>query len=137
MERGKTYYYSDELNDDFAGNSIEGLKIGRDYSFAPDGVLWRICEFIVYYLIAIPAVFVICFVFSGFSIKNRKAVSRLRRARKERGGKGFFIYANHTHWLDAFIAPLVCFPQKAHVITSPDVVSIKGLGVIVKMLGAI
>lgn len=133
MKRGDVICYRDEVNDDFAGNDIKAVRIPKDFPFVPKGFLWRIGEFIAYYLIAIPIVWVICCVFSGFSFKNRKAVRRLSKEHK----KGFFLYANHTHWLDAFVAPLVCFPKKAHVLVSPDTVSIKGLRTFVQMLGAI
>lgn len=129
----RTVYYKDELNDDFANNGIKPNSVTKDFPFVPKGLLWRIGEFIAYYIIAIPIVWVICFVFSGFRFINRKALKKLGRSSK----KGYFLYANHTHWLDAFVAPLACFPKKAHVLVSPDTVSIKGLKTIVQMLGAI
>ena len=133
MKRGDVVYYRDEVNDDFAGNDIKPHAVTKDFPFLPKGFLWRIFEFIAYYLIALPLVFVICFVFSGYSFKNRAAVRKLRRECR----RGFFLYCNHTHWLDAFTAPLLCFPRKAQVLVSPDTVSIKGLRTVVQMLGAI
>ena len=136
MVRGETIYYKDELNDDFAGNDITACKIEKDFPFAPKGFLFRVGEFIAYYLIALPLVALMWLV-SGFTIHGRKNVRAMRKARRANGGKGFFLYANHTHWLDAFAGPLVSAPTKAHVLVSPDTVSIKGLRVIVQLLGAI
>ncbi|MCR5809352.1 MAG: 1-acyl-sn-glycerol-3-phosphate acyltransferase [Clostridiales bacterium] len=136
MKRGDVIYYKDELNDDFADNGITAVKIEKDFPFAPKGLLWRIGEFFAYYVFAIPTVALIWLV-SGFTIKGRRNIRALAKEQKKRGGKGFFLYANHTHWLDAFAGPLVCFPKKSHVLVSPDTVSIKGVRTFVQMLGAI
>lgn len=136
MRRGDVVYYRDELNDDFAGNDISAVKVGSDFPFYPKGLLWRIGEFIAYYLIAIPAVALIWLV-SGFTIHGRRKIRALRKKLRAEGDKGFFLYANHTHWLDAFCGPLVCFPTKSQVLVSPDTVSIKGIRTFVQMLGAI
>lgn len=136
MKRGDVIYYKDELNDDFAGTDISASSVTKDFPFAPKGFLFRIGEFIAYYMIALPIVALLWLV-SGFTIHGRKNIGKLRKERKSRGGKGFFLYANHTHWLDAFAGPLVSAPTKAHVLVSPDTVSIKGLRAIVQMLGAI
>ncbi len=90
-------------------------------------------EWIAYYLIAVPLVYIFCFCFCGFRIKNRSAIRRLKK--KHKGG--FFIYANHTHFTDAFVGPIVSFPYKAHVIANPDAVSIKGLRTFEQMIGCI
>lgn len=132
MKQGDVIRYRDELNDDFAGNGITAAQIGSDFPFAPKGVLWRIGEFAAYYLFALPVVTVICTVFGGMRFENRRAAKAAFRK-----GRGIFLYANHTHWLDAFAAPIVCAPHKAHVLVSPDTVSIKGIRTFVQMLGAI
>lgn len=132
MERGDIVYYKDELNDDFAGNDIKTAEVTKDFPYKRTGFLWRAASFIAYYLIAYPLTRLMLF-FAGYSFKGKENVKRLRKASE----KGFFLYANHTHWLDAFIAPAICFPKKAYVLVSPDTVSIKGLRAIVQMLGAI
>ena len=132
MNRGDVVCYRDEQNDDFAGTEIKPFAIGADFPFASRSVPFRIGEFIAYYLIALPLVSLI-YLAVGFSFRNAAAIRKLRRESK----KGFFLYANHTHWLDAFLAPILCFPRKAHVLVSPDTVSIKGLGTVVRLLGAI
>lgn len=133
MKRGDVVYYRDEVNDDFAGNDIKTCSVTKDFPYVRKGVIWKITEFIAYYLIAWPIVWLILFVFSGYSVKNRRAMRKLVKESK----KGFFIYANHTGWTDAFLAPVLTWPKKAHVLVSADTVSIKGLRAIVQMLGAI
>lgn len=132
MKQGRVVLYHDELNDDFAGNDIKAVEITADFPYERKGFLWRAASFAAYYLIAYPVVRTLLFL-SGYSFRGRENVRKLRKASE----KGFFLYANHTHWLDAFAAPAVCFPKKAYVLVSPDTVSIKGLRAIVQMLGAI
>ena len=123
-------YYTDELNDDFAGTDIKTCDIGDDFKFINKNPLWRAAAAVVYYLIAFPIVWLISYIGYGLRIKNRRAV------RKVRGG--YFLYANHTQMLtDAFAPSIIAFPKRAHVVANPDAVSIKGIRQLVMMLGVI
>jgi len=127
----RVIYYSDELNDDFAGTDITARRIDADYDYVPSSPLWKTAAFVLYRIIATPLVWLLCKLVCGLRIKNRKALRSLR-------GKGFFMYGNHTNGMaDAFTPTLAAFPHRAHIIVNPDAVSIKGLGTIVAMLGAI
>lgn len=130
MKQHRTVYYDDSINDDFAGTSIKPVVVTKDFPFAPTGFLWRVGEWLSYYALAIPLVWAFCCIGCGFRFKNRKALKSLRKT-------GYFIYANHTHFSDAFLSPLVAFPKKAQVLVSADTVSIKGLRTFIQMLGAI
>ena len=122
--------YRDAANEDYAETNIDTKAVGADFPFAPIGAIWKFFAFIAYYVIAIPIVFFICYVVCGFRVKNRKAIRRIRKG-------GFFLYANHSHFTDAFLAPIVAYPKRAYVIVGPDTVSIKGLRNFVQMVGAI
>lgn len=127
----RVLYYSDELNDDFAGTNISTNRIDENYDYVPQSPVWKAASFVIYRLIATPAAWLLCRLVCGLKIKNRKVLRQLR-------GKGFFAYGNHTHGMvDAFSPTLFSFPHKAHIVVHPDAVSIKGLGSIVAMLGAI
>lgn len=127
----RVIYYSDELNDDFAGTDINTRSIDDSYNYVPSSPLWKSAAFVVYRIIATPLVWLLCKLVCGLKIKNRAALKKLR-------GKGFFMYGNHTHGMaDAFTPTLAAFPHRAHIIVNPDAVSIKGLGQIVAMLGAL
>ena len=63
MEK-KIYYYTDELNDDFAEKSIEPIKIDENYKYIHKNVFWKIGSFIVYRLIAMPLAFV--YAYTGY-----------------------------------------------------------------------
>ena len=126
----RVIYYHDAANEDYAGTNIDTKYVGADFPFAPIGVVWKFLAFIAYYVIAIPLVSFCCYVVCGFRVKNRKAIRKIRK-------DGFFLYANHSHFTDAFLAPIVSFPKRAYVIVDPDTVSIKGLRSFVQMVGAI
>lgn len=129
-EPKRVIYYRDAENEDYAGTNIDTKTIGADFPFAPCGVIWKFLAFIAYYVIAIPLVFFCCYVVCGFRVKNRRAIRKIRKS-------GFFLYANHSHFTDAFLAPIIAFPKRAYVIVGPDTVSIRGLRNFVQMVGAI
>ena len=129
-EPKRVIYYRDAANEDYAGTDIDTKSVGADFPFAPIGAIWKFFAFIAYYVIAAPLVFFYCYVFCGFRVKNRKAIRKIRKT-------GFFLYANHSHFTDAFLAPIAAFPKRAYVIVGPDTVSIKGLRNFVQMVGAI
>ncbi len=131
MKRSKMIYYQDELNDDFANNNIKACEVPSDFTFVNKNILWRICEAIVYRGIATPLVWVFGKLAYGLKIKNRKVIKKLKKT-------GFYLYGNHTQGvMDAFVPTLCAFPHKAHIVTSPDAVSIKGIRQLVLMLGGI
>ena len=130
MKAEKVIYWSDELNDDFAGNDITTAKVGADFKFIRRGVIWRIFAFIAYYVIAVPLVYLVSKLYLGLKFENRKAVKKV-------GKSGFFLYGNHTRGLDAFIPAMASFPKKAYVIANPDAVSIPLLKHFVMMIGCL
>lgn len=129
-EPKRVIYYRDAANEDYAGTDIDTKSVGADFPFAPIGAIWKFFAFIAYYVIAAPLVFFYCYLICGFRVKNRKAIRKIRKT-------GFFLYANHSHFTDAFLAPIAAFPKRAYVIVGPDTVSIKGLRNFVQMVGAI
>ncbi len=127
----KVIYYRDELHDDFAGTNIRQKPLGKDYRYVNDNVFARMGTWIVYYLIALPIVFLLQKLVVRQKIVNRKLLKECKK-------QGCFLYANHTMAMgDAFTGPLMSAPKKCYVIVNPDAVSIKGLRTIVKMLGGI
>lgn len=130
MKTERVIYWSDEQNDDFAGNNITTAKVGQDFKFVRRGVIWRFFAFIAYYVIAVPLVFLVSKLYLGLKFENRKAVKKV-------GKSGFFLYGNHTRELDAFIPAMAAFPKKAYVIANPDAVSIPMLKHFVMMIGCL
>lgn len=128
MKKDRVIYYSDPINDDFAGNKIKQKIIDDSYPYERSR-LWRIASHLLYYCIAIPAVAFVCFVVHGFRFKNKKAIRKLKT--------GYCLYGNHTHNSDVFLPPLVAWPKRAYTISSADAVSLGCFSWVTPMLGAI
>lgn len=128
----KVVFYSDELNDDFAGTNVKKKKqVDGKFVYIRKNIFFRIGAFILYRLIATPLVFLYCKIAYGYKIKNKKVLKGYKK-------KGLVMYGNHTLLTgDAFLPTLVNFPKKTYILSSQDAVSIKGIGTIVKMLGCI
>lgn len=126
----RTYRYTDELADDFAGTNIKTKPTPPDYKYVHRNPVWLFCEFLLYRVIVMPLVFLISKVRYGTRIKNKKVMKAAK-------GKGVFIYGNHALVSgDAFHPNMVSCPRKSFVLTNPDATSIPCLKNIVAMLGA-
>lgn len=127
----KVVYYSDPLNNDFAGTDIKQKKIKDNYVFIHKNPLWYVLEFVVYRIIATPLVTVFMKVAYGLKIKNRKVL-------RECKNQGYFLYGNHTSILsDAYAPTIISFIRKAFIIVNPDAISIPVIGHVIQMLGGI
>ena len=126
----KIIYYTNELEDDFAGTSVKEQKvIDEKYIYIHKNWLWRIFSFILYRVIAMPIVAIFCWVKYGTKIKNRKVIKPYKK-------KGYFMYGNHTLMAgDAFHPNLINAHKRTYILVSPDAVSIKGVKTLVEMLG--
>jgi len=130
MRDERIIYYTDEQNDDFAGTKIRKRPVGRSFPFLHRSVLWNGLAFIVYYIIAVPIVFLVCKLYLGLKFENRRVLRALRHT-------GYYLYGNHTRVLDAFMPAMAAFPKRAYIVADPDAVSLPLLRNIVQMLGAI
>ena len=128
--RTKTVYYQDPLTDDFATLDIRTKEVGPTFPFLRSSTLWRTGAALLYYLIALPIVFVISKVYLGLRFENRAVLRQLKDT-------GYFLYGNHTRALDAFLPALSAFPKRAYVVANPDAVSLPFLKNLVLMLGVI
>jgi 1-acyl-sn-glycerol-3-phosphate acyltransferase len=126
----KVIYYSDENNDDFAGTNIKTKQIDENYKYVHKNPIWRFFEFIAYYIIAIPLVWLFMRVILRVKFINKKAVKAYKK-------QPYFMYGNHTGFIDAFTPNLISMPRKNMIVVGPDTVSIKGIKTFVEMLGAI
>ena len=126
----QTIYYSDPLQDDFAGNHIRGKVVDQNFPFLHRSRLWELGSFLVYYGIAVPLVFLICKIYLGMKFENHRQLRQVGRS-------GYFLYGNHTHGLDAFLPAMAAFPKRGYVVANPDAVSIPGLRNLVQLIGCI
>ncbi len=126
----KVIYYSDEINNDFAGTDIQRCTVGEEYRYVHSGFLWQICAFVLYYMFAFPIVWFFERVLLGVRFVNKKAVKAYRKT-------PYFLYGNHSGWYDAYTPHMISLPRKCCTVVSADTVSIKGIRTVVEMLGAI
>lgn len=127
----QTFYYRDELNDDFAWSSgrIQRIPITASYRYE-HAFLWKVCSFFIYRLIILPVVYLAMKLFYGMRIRNRKALRKL--------DGGCFFYGNHTNGFpDAVLPAIMAFPRRAFVVAGAEAVSIPGIRTLVEMLGCI
>lgn len=130
MKSERVIYYSDPLEDDFAVLNIRTREVGAEFPFVRRSFLWRLVAFLLYYMIAVPLVFLISKLYLGLHFENRDVLRQLQDT-------GYFLYGNHTRALDAFLPAMAAFPKRAYVVANPDAVSLPGLQWLVLMLGVI
>lgn len=127
----RTYYYSDELNDDFAGTNIKRKDLPVDYPYFSRNPVRKFFSFVLYRLIVTPIVFLYQKIVFHETFKNKKVLKKYRK-------NGYFLYANHTSSVsDAFTPTLTTFPKKAYILVNPDGVSIPVIGRLAEMAGGV
>ena len=127
----KIIYYSDELNDEFAGDNIVAKPIDEKYKYLHKNPLKVISKFFWYRIVATP----IAYLYMKCALKHKIINKKILKPYKK---QGYFVYGNHTHNMaDAFNPSMVVFPKDAYLIVHPNNVSIKVIGKITPSLGAI
>ena len=129
MKEQKVYYYSDEVNDDFAGTHIERKSVPDDYEYLNKGFWGFLKRVFVYRLIVFPILSIYNKLVKRVKYVNRKAFKGYKK-------RACFMYGNHTSMIvDAFNPSYLAFPRAADIIVNADASSIKGLGWLIKTLG--
>lgn len=70
--KDKIIYYSDELNDEFAGDDIVAKKIDGNYRYIRKGILSRIGHIFWYRIFATPLAFCYLKIYFHHKIVNKK-----------------------------------------------------------------
>ena len=127
----RVIYYKDEKNDDFSGLNITPKPLGKNYKYMHTGKLFKTFEFLFYYGIMIPVVYMLEKVYCHQKFANRKV---MKKACKD----GCFIVSNHTQvQSDSYIGPLATYPKKCFIISNPDVLSLRGMRLGMQAYGVI
>lgn len=127
----KTYYYADELNDDFAKTRIRQKKLGKHFKYVHTSFFWRFLCRILYFFIAPLLIIPINKIVHHQKSVNKKVLKKVKHT-------GYFVYSNHTSYInDCFASSYMPYPKRNYIIVHPDATSIFGLRNIVQMLGGI
>lgn len=131
MNSTKIIYYEDELNDEFSEVQIVPRKIDENYKYIHKNIIWNACSFFLQNVLSLP----IKFIYAKIKFKTKYiGKEKLIPYRKQ----GYFIYGNHTQaFADTFLISNAVFPKINYLIVNPENVSMRFLGNVVQMLGAI
>ena len=131
MKQEKIIYYKDELNDEFSEAKITPRKIDEKYKYIHKNIFWNITAFFLQNILSVP----IKFLYAKIKFKIKYVGKEKLKPYKK---QGYFIYGNHTQvFADTFITSNTNYPKKNFFIVNPENVSMKYLGNVVQMLGAI
>lgn len=120
-------YYNDELNDDFGGLGLNRPDLPPDYKYIRTGI-GRFFSFLFYYLFAFPILWIMC-KFYGVKVKGRKKLRALKKV-------GYFLYGNHTLWIDAITpAVMIARPKRANIVGYTDAMTIPVAKSLLRPLG--
>lgn len=127
----RVIYYKDELNDDFSGLNIKVRPLGEGYKYMRTNRLFKVFEFLFYYGVMIPVIYMLEKVYSHQKFANREVLKRAK-------GEGCFIISNHTQvQSDSYIGPLATYPKKCFIISNPHVLSVRGMRLGMQAYGVI
>lgn len=131
MKEKRVIYYQDELNDEFSKAKITPRIIDENYKYEHNNFGWDFASFVLQNIISMP----IKILYGKIKLRQKYiGKEKLKEYKKE----GYFVYVNHTQeFADVFIPSLPIYPKRNFFIVNPENVSMKFLGNIVQMLGAI
>lgn len=128
----RTRFYYDETKDDFQNTKTSlNVTVNGDYDYLPKNPFFRLFAFWLYYFVAVPLLTLANFFVFGTRVHGRKNLKSLR-------GKGYFLYANHTHYSDVWLGPVLAAPfRRSFVVANKDAIQIPYVRVLTKALGAL
>ena len=130
MKEQQTIYFSDELNEDFSEDVEQDKPVSEKYVYYSNNLFWQIKHFFWNNIIAWPVSMIYAKTKFAWKIVNKKAFKQVKRT-------SYFIYGNHTQqFFDASMPKRISY-HEAYVMVNRKNLNIKGLGWLVKRLGAL
>lgn len=131
-QNSRIKYYTDESKDDFQNTKTSlSVTVDGNYDFLPKSIFFKTFSFLFYYFIALPILTISSMFIWRFNTKGRLKLWKLRK-------KGFFIFANHTHFKDSWMAPVTIVPfRKVYIICNKDAIQIPVIDKLVKAAGGL
>jgi 1-acyl-sn-glycerol-3-phosphate acyltransferase len=118
MKPHKVVYYSDPLNDDFAGTHTKDHPLPKKFKYVHNGLVYYVISCFFYYVLAVPLLWLYAKIVYSFRTVGRK---KLRKYHLH--GSGYFLYGNHTSIGDAMFAPTeIINPRRGYIVCSRDAV---------------
>lgn len=126
----QTFFYKDEVNDDFSQNNIAPQQIPENYRFYNPNKIVRFFNLLFRQCIIIPILWLASKFIYQTKVINKKAFKKVK-------GKGYFLYSNHTNNFDPINhACLMDSLRFSAIIAGPETFSIKGIRWLVRAIGA-
>lgn len=130
MER-RTYFYKDELNDEFSGVVRNTIDVDEHYVYNHKNIFWKITEFFVYRIVMTPVAYLYLKIKYHAKFVNKSVLNENKK-------QPIFLFGNHTMLPgDGYIPTAIMFPKKCNEIVNADNVSLNGTKTFMKMVGAI
>jgi 1-acyl-sn-glycerol-3-phosphate acyltransferase len=130
MREKQIIYYEDELNEEFSAARITPRRIDEKFVYL-HGRWWDALSRLIQNVLSMP----IKLFYAKLKFHVRYVgKEKLKPFRRE----GYFLYGNHTQpFADTFLPSLAMYPKRNFFIVNPENVSMRGLGTLVELLGAI
>lgn len=126
----KVIYFTDELNEDFSETELKHKPVDKNYVYYSRNPFWKIGHFFWNKIVAYPVSIIHAKCRFSWKIVNKKAFKSVKNS-------SYFVFGNHTQqFFDATMAKMIS-NKDCYVIVNPDNLNIKGLGWLVKKLGAL
>lgn len=130
MKQQQTIYFSDELNEDFSASVEDNKPVSEKFVYYSNNPFWQIKHFFWNKIVAWPVSIIHAKTKFKWKIVNKKAFKKVKHT-------GYFIYGNHTQqFFDASMPKMIAY-HEAYVMVNHTNLNIKGLGWLVKRLGAL
>lgn len=131
MKKQQVFYYSDELNDDFAMANITPRKIDKDYVYVHKSFFKKLTRLFWYRIVFFPIAILYSKIKFHHKVKNQGVIKPYKKS-------GYFLYGNHTQGTgDAFMVQRINKAKGKYVVVHADNVSMPFLGRITPSLGAL
>ena len=126
----KTFYYTDENNDEFSGVEREKFEIDGGWKYLFTSLPARLLEAFIYRIIMTPIAFLYCKLRFGLRVHGKEKLKEHK--------KGIYLYGNHTQIPgDGFFPTVIAFPKKVRVVVNSENVALGGTRFFMKSVGAL
>ena len=82
MKIKKTIVYSDPLNEDFSGSKFKNVPLPKKYKFFVWRPIYWVFQEFLYYVIAVPVMWIIGKIGWGFKVKGKRKIKKAHLGRK-------------------------------------------------------